>query len=167
MFCARQVPVLLGILALSCMFLLGQETWPPECVDNDGDGYGNPASVACTHPERDCDDANPDVNPGATEGPIGDPVCSDLLDNDCDYSVDMDDGDCTGSECFDLDQDGYFCDQCIGGFDCNDDPSDDPPVCDTCSCGEVECAPCAYCQHPGATEFPGDGVDSNCNGQDN
>ena len=162
------LPVWIGIILLSGMFLMGQDTWaPPPCTDLDGDGYGNPASASCTYPERDCDGSNPDVNPGVTEGPIGDPTCSDGLDNDCVGGVDMDDVACTGSECFDLDEDGYHCDQCPGGNDCNDDPSDDPPVCDTCSCGVFECAGCAFCQLPGAIEFPNDGVDSNCNGQDN
>ena len=59
--------------------------------DNDDDTYGN-ASVstqACTAPSgyvsdnTDCDDSDPDVNPGATE------FC-DGLDNDCDDSVDED-----------------------------------------------------------------------------
>jgi hypothetical protein len=42
----------------------------------------------------DCDDGDPFVNPGATEGPIGDPTCSDLKDNDCDGSFDAVDTGC-------------------------------------------------------------------------
>jgi len=70
------------------------------CTDNDGDGYGDPASTNCTYEEPDC------------------------LDNPC----------------------------------------DDPPVCgtDTCiSCGASECASCAKCINPGATEIC-DGLDNNC-----
>jgi len=53
----------------------------PTCTDNDSDGYGNPASSVCSHPELDCIDSNAAVNPGATE------VC-DGVDNDCDGQID-------------------------------------------------------------------------------
>jgi hypothetical protein len=66
------------------MFLLGQQTWgPEECFDNDGDGFGDPASSGCTFPGWDCDDSDPDVNPAAGEGPFGDATCDDGVDNDC------------------------------------------------------------------------------------
>jgi len=52
-----------------------------QCVDNDGDGYGNPASPKCTFPLPDCDNTNPDINPGAKE------VC-DGLDNNCEQGID-------------------------------------------------------------------------------
>jgi len=61
------------------------------CTDDDGDGYnveGGPCGAV------DCDDTNAAVNPGALEEPDGDPVCSDLLDNDCDGDVDGDDAGC-------------------------------------------------------------------------
>lgn len=66
----------------------------PSCIDNDGDGYGNPADASCTYPELDCDDSDPDLNPGAIEGPFGDDTCSDGLDNDCDGFIDANDSDC-------------------------------------------------------------------------
>ena len=47
-----------------------------ECVDNDGDGYGDPTSQACAYPDVDCDDSNPFVFPGALE------LC-DGVDNQC------------------------------------------------------------------------------------
>ncbi len=47
------------------------------CADGDGDGYGNPASPACTFPQLDCNDSNAAVNPGATE------VLFNGIDDDC------------------------------------------------------------------------------------
>ena len=64
------------------------------CIDLDGDGYGSPASGVCPFPQRDCDDSDPYVNPGAEEGPPINPYCSDSLDNDCDGLVDAMDPDC-------------------------------------------------------------------------
>ena len=66
----------------------GVETSWRGCIDNDGDGYGNPAAAACTYPEEDCNDNNPDVHPGmqgqdCLETP-------DNMDNDCDGQVDED-----------------------------------------------------------------------------
>jgi predicted phosphodiesterase len=69
------------------------------CVDNDGDGYGNPASPGCTYPEQDCDDTNIDVNPGATEihngvddncnGEIDEGFCETDADTNYDGEIDM------------------------------------------------------------------------------
>jgi len=97
MFRRKLWPVWIGIFLLSGMFLMGQDAWvePPECVDVDGDGYGMPASVSCSYPEADCDDADADVNPGVVEGPYGDAVCSDGIDNDCDGTVDDLPGGCS------------------------------------------------------------------------
>ena len=47
------------------------------CVDNDGDGYGDPASGICTYPEPDCDDTEDTIYPGAPE------ICGDGIDQDC------------------------------------------------------------------------------------
>jgi len=78
-----------------------------ECIDNDNDGFGILASANCTDWFEDCDDSNPDINPGATEGPYGDPTCSDMVDNDCDDGSDLDDL-CCGSTCVDNDNDGWL-----------------------------------------------------------
>ncbi len=49
----------------------------PDCVDADSDGYGDPGSAECAHPEADCSDANASVNPGRTEIP------NNGIDDDC------------------------------------------------------------------------------------
>jgi hypothetical protein len=59
------------------------------CTDVDGDGYGSPASSFCSHPELDCDDSNPDVNPGSPE------ICDNSLEDDCDGLEDCNDSDCS------------------------------------------------------------------------
>lgn len=51
------------------------------CVDDDGDGYGNPGDASCPYPHADCDDTDGDINPGATEFHDG-------FDNDCDGQID-------------------------------------------------------------------------------
>ncbi len=66
--------------------------------DGDGDGYGNPRQPkeACKAPRGyvdnpdDCNDRNPEVNPGMTEGWRVDPdfLLCDGIDNDCDGTVD-------------------------------------------------------------------------------
>jgi len=58
------------------------------CSDQDGDGYGSMASALCTHPEEDCDDTDPQVNPGASE------VCGNGKDDDCDGDADQADSEC-------------------------------------------------------------------------
>ena len=57
----------------------------PECIDGDGDGYGDPACGG-----YDCDDTAPDVYPGAEE------ICSGGIDDDCDGFTDMEDIECSG-----------------------------------------------------------------------
>ncbi|MBI4837779.1 MAG: putative metal-binding motif-containing protein [Nitrospirae bacterium] len=49
-----------------------------QCIDNDGDGYGNPGNASCPNGSvTDCDESNPAVNPGATETP------NNGIDDDC------------------------------------------------------------------------------------
>ena len=61
----------------------------PICVDQDHDGYY--AGSQCTG-VRDCNDANPQIHPGATE------VC-DKLDNDCNGVIDDKSPGHAGSAC--------------------------------------------------------------------
>lgn len=105
-----------------------------DCTDADGDLY-------CA--EGDCDDTDPMRHPGANEE-VGDEV----------------DGDCDGRElCFvDADGDGFRTDQVVDSR--------------TVSCAEFGEAPATgptgdcddtnFLTHPGATEYVGDGIDSDC-----
>ena len=123
--------------------------------DIDGDGYGIEAGsqVACEQPEGfatevgDCDDNEPNANPGATESCDG-------IDNDCDGTVDVNATD--GADYYaDTDGDGFgdpsallnACEQPDGyvtdSTDCNDMHADANP-------SELEVC---------------DGVDNDCDGQ--
>jgi len=129
-------------------------------LDEDGDGY-HPDDViiettepTCTGPGEatdatsggDCDDGDPEVNPGA-EDPVGSGV----------------DEDCDGIElCYvDADGDGFRADESTVASedsDCEDEgeaPADTPLG----DCDDQE--PSA---HDGATEVVGDGIDQDCDG---
>jgi hypothetical protein len=62
----------------------------PVCRDSDGDQF-SPDGGVCG--PVDCDDADPAVNPGASES------CRDRIDNDCDGLADGADPECDGSDC--------------------------------------------------------------------
>jgi len=48
---------------------------------------------------NDCDDNNPLAYPGNSEGPFGDPTCSDGIDNDCQNGSDASDPACAAASC--------------------------------------------------------------------
>ncbi len=110
--------------------------------DGDGDGYGDDGvvGVACEAPSdswvadgTDCDDDNPDINPGAAE------VCNDI-DDDCDDLIDQDDDslDPTSTPTIydDRDEDGYggedsarqVCTVPDGALEVGGDCDDDDPL---------------------------------------
>ncbi len=121
--------------------------------DEDGDGFGDPEGAVTTCEPMpgyiliggDCDDTNPDVNPGAED------VCNGIDDN-CDGEVDENGGPVTWYP--DRDGDGYgaprptitSCDQPPGYVAENGDCDDDNP--------EI---------NPGAEDVC-DGVDNDCDG---
>jgi hypothetical protein len=103
--------------------------------DADSDGYGNHsvAKGACSAPagyvedNTDCNDSDPDINPGATE------LC-DGQDNDCNAATDDGFGEawlgaaCDGADS-DLCQEGAY--TCVDGSQtCSDNTGDDIEVCD-------------------------------------
>jgi len=56
-----------------------------QCVDEDLDGFGISEIIDCTYSfQEDCDDLDPNVNPGVLE------LCYDGIDNDCDTFIDED-----------------------------------------------------------------------------
>jgi hypothetical protein len=59
------------------------------CSDVDGDGYGDPEHLSCDYPQKDCNDSNPNINPGMPE------ICSNGIDDDCDGFDDCNDPDCS------------------------------------------------------------------------
>ncbi len=120
------------------------------CVDNDQDGYGTAYLNECPNPnEFDCDDTNPDINPGVTEGVFGDLMCGDGVDNDCDGRVDiLDEGcfECTlPGDCDD--QNPCTDDLCAGNVCTNENntaPCEDGDDCtmdDACSGGSCVAGP--------------------------
>ncbi|RJQ49997.1 MAG: hypothetical protein C4538_00910, partial [Nitrospiraceae bacterium] len=66
-------------------------------IDNDKDGY--PICVLAGQTKGDCNDNNPNVNPGKFEGPYGEPTCSDGLDNNCNGKADSADPNCITPTC--------------------------------------------------------------------
>lgn len=93
------------------------------CYDGDGDGYYSAIIGPCFQEPFDCDDINPDINPGMTE------ICydRDYDDENCDDLHNCEDEHCRtseGGECdeqCDQDGDSFYSEAC-GGEDCMDNP---------------------------------------------
>lgn len=98
-------------------------------VDGDGDGYTS---------NKDCNDSDPAINPGATE------IC-DGVDNNCDDVVDEGCGDPT---CTDNDGDGYG-----------------SPADASCTYAQEDCDDVLASVNPGVAEVCDNGIDDNCDGQ--
>lgn len=147
----------------------GEET-VDDAFDADGDGYrdGNNADCASYYPasDLDCDDADPDVHPGATEIPCN------TVDEDCDGetpdSEDLDgDGVTSCTDCDDtsatvypgateIDCDGLDNDCDVTTADGLDQDGDGFAVCDDCN--DLSAA-----VSPGRTEETCNYIDDDCN----
>ena len=149
--------------------------WTDYYPDEDGDGYGVEGEGkvnACAAPEGyadiadDCDDSDPDVNPGEDE------VACDGIDNDCDEAtVDEFDGDgdgydaCDDGDCDDTDASVYpGADEACDGIDTDcdgtvpeDETDDDGDGYDECEDGDCDDSDAAV--YPGADEGC-DGIDT-------
>ena len=136
MFAHNKDSVRLGILFLSAMLLMGFSAC---CPDNDGDGYGDPASTSCPHPEHDCHDFNADVYPDAPE------IC-DGMDNQC-----------PGDEGYGLVDESPVC--------CPDNDGDGygDPATAACPHPELDCDDNNADIYPGAPDIC-DGIDNQCPG---
>jgi hypothetical protein len=121
--------------------------------DADGDSYGDPAvtASACVAPPRyvdngdDCDDADSDVHPGASE------TC-DGLDQDCNGTAD--DGVATQTYYADSDDDGFG------------DPSSSVEACEAptgYTDDDTDCDDDSDASYPGASEIA-DSLDNDCDG---
>jgi len=123
--------------------------------DGDGDGYGDAGTtaVACTQPsgfsggDTDCDDGDAAVNPGATE------LC-DIMDNDCDGTVDEAAAADAATWYADGDGDGYG-DAGVSTVSC---AAPGGYLADATDCDDGDAG-----ANPGAAELC-DGVDNDCNG---
>ena len=137
-----------------CDFAIDEGVQSIFYADSDGDGFGDPdnSTMACSAPNghvsdnNDCDDADANVNPAATE------VCDDI-DNNCDNQIDEGCG--SNTYYADTDGDGY-------GDPNNSTTANSPPngyVSDNTDCDDTDAD-----INPAATEVC-NGTDDNCNGQ--
>jgi len=146
----------------------------PACQDADGDGYEDSAcNPDPLNGGGDCDDTNPDINPGVTEIPYNG------IDDDCEPATPDDDLDADGYAA-DVDCDdnnaavnpgaAEVCDDgidndCDGLVDQADSDCEQPPV-DQDGDGyaaDVDCDDTNPAVNPGATEVPYNGIDDDCN----
>ncbi len=126
-------------------------------ADTDSDGFGDPnnSTQSCSAPpgfvadNTDCNDADPNINPGAIE------VC-DGVDNDCDGLIDDQDPSVTGQSTWFADADGdLFGDPDVSVVACNQPPGF---VADNTDCNDADPN-----INPGAQEIC-DGIDNDCDG---
>ena len=128
----------------------------PFYADADQDGFGDPADMVLlcgaeagrVGNDQDCNDANPEQHPGATE------VC-DGIDNNCDGTPDDDSAEGATDWFNDDDNDGFGAGP-PRGFGCSGLPNQ---VANNADCDDSEVT-----TNPGGVELC-DGIDNNCNGE--
>ncbi len=118
-----------------------------ECTDNDDDGYYK-NSPGC--PGDDCDDNNPEINPGEKEKCDG-------LDNNCDGITDDENSEGCIFYHKDEDDDGYGVDdkKCL----CF-------PATPYTSLNRLDCDDTRFLTNPGAIDYCGNRLDDDCDGED-
>ena len=141
-------PMLLSLFLASCTIGLDSKYYAPENIDKtEEESTNEPNSQPSTEPgvqpstEPSAQPTNePNSQPSSSENPnLGE--CDDGIDNDNDGLSDCQDTDCNGSPvCMDADNDGYSAVE-----DCNDYNN---------------------AINPGASEIADDGIDQDCDGQD-
>ncbi|MCA9537811.1 MAG: hypothetical protein KC620_02920, partial [Myxococcales bacterium] len=146
------------------------------CLDGDGDGYG--IGMECMG--IDCDDGNPEINPGVPED--GNTNCDDGIDNDCSGTdavcgaQDLDGDGIAGAagDCDDNDPEvnPNHAEVPYNGKDddCNPDTSDDDLDGDGYPSDQVEggtdCDDMNPQINPEGRDRPGNGIDEDCDGMD-
>ena len=178
----RSLTTLLGLSIVGCNYdstfsavatcdgvLQGQEETVDSVFDADGDGYFDMANPDCSETYDvaflDCNDGDPEVNPGSAE------VTCDGVDNDCSEET---------PDSLDDDGDGYSdCEECddanaeinpgIGEISCdgidNDCDDETPDGIDGDGDGWDECEDCddsTIYLSPGLEEILCDGLDNDC-----
>jgi MYXO-CTERM domain-containing protein len=122
----------------------------------------------------DCDDNDPDINPGVDADADGSNACEDCDDDNADNFPDnpetCDDGidqNCDGADDIgDQDGDGYTNEACIGGDDCDDTDAFFNPGLDQDGDGSNFCLDCDDSddlRSPDYEEICGDFIDNDCN----
>jgi hypothetical protein len=121
------------------------------CIDNDGDGYGNPGNSSCSSgSQTDCDDSDYDIHPVATE------ICDDGIDQDC-SGADLPCGIITYYP--DSDGDTHYT---MIASTCTEGQPTCPPI-NSQSIVGVDCDDSDPDIHPGVAEIC-DNIDNNCSG---